>query len=113
MDSDASSVKDSYDVEVDDAAVDGLASTRADRADMHRLGRKQELKRSFRQLSMLSFTVIVQATWEFVLWCVFPCQENDILTAVQLPHARPPGRRAGRARVELRLDCYRLRAHRP
>lgn len=38
-----------------------------DKRDMKRLGRTQSMRRSYRTLSMLSFTVVVQATWEFVL----------------------------------------------
>ena len=38
-----------------------------DEKDMSRMGRKQELIRNFRPLSAFSFTVILQATWEFLL----------------------------------------------
>jgi hypothetical protein len=38
-----------------------------DDRDLQRLGRRPQMKRPFRFVSMLSFTVIVQATWEFVL----------------------------------------------
>ena len=38
-----------------------------DEKDMNRMGRKQELIRNFRPLSAFSFTVILQATWEFLL----------------------------------------------
>lgn len=41
--------------------------TYADRKDMNRLGRPQEFNRNFRALSTLSFTIVVQATWEFIL----------------------------------------------
>lgn len=46
---------------------DALDSTGQDQRDMHRLGRRQEMQRNFRSLSILSFTIVVQATWEFVL----------------------------------------------
>jgi choline transport protein len=57
-------------LEEEESALDITESTGVDRRDMRRLGRKQEMRRSFRSLSMLSFSVIVQATWEFILWCV-------------------------------------------
>lgn len=38
-----------------------------DKRDMQRLGRKQSMRRNFRMLSMLSFTVVVQCTYEFIL----------------------------------------------
>jgi choline transport protein len=34
---------------------------------MQRLGKRQELLRNFRPLSALSFTVLLQATWEYLL----------------------------------------------
>ena len=41
--------------------------TKADRAEMHRMGKKQELRRNYRPLSALAFTVMIQATWEVLL----------------------------------------------
>jgi choline transport protein len=41
--------------------------TRADRADMDRMGKVQELRRNYRPLSALAFTVILQGTWEVLL----------------------------------------------
>lgn len=41
--------------------------TRADHADMSRMGKVQELKRNYRPLSALAFTVILQGTWEVLL----------------------------------------------
>ena len=38
-----------------------------DQSNMDRMGRKQELIRNYRPLSAFSFTVILQATWEFLL----------------------------------------------
>jgi hypothetical protein len=111
MDAEESSVKDAYEFEAD-SAVDELASTRVDRADMKRLGRTQEIRRTFRQLSMLSFAVIVQATWEFVLWCVvsMPLQMHNLMY-VQLSHAWPAGGRTGRSGLELRVDVRWLSTH--
>ena len=56
----------------DDAAtneyVDGIDGyTRRDQRNMQRMGKQQELMRNFRPLSALSFTVLLQATWEFLL----------------------------------------------
>lgn len=53
------------DEDVQDA--DATDSNKFDQRDMQRLGKTQEMKRNFRSLSMLSFVVIVQSTWEFVL----------------------------------------------
>jgi choline transport protein len=36
----------------------------ADRADMYRMGKVQELKRGFRFVSIFSFCTIVMCTWE-------------------------------------------------
>lgn len=41
--------------------------TRADRADMSRMGKTQELRRNYRPLSALAFTVILQGCWEVLL----------------------------------------------
>lgn len=41
--------------------------TRADHADMHRMGKEAELKRNYRPLSALAFTVILQGTWEVLM----------------------------------------------
>ncbi|KAI1083703.1 amino acid/polyamine transporter I [Whalleya microplaca] len=42
-------------------------NTAQDTADMHRLGKNQELKRNFSLISTLGFISIYMATWEFVL----------------------------------------------
>ena len=55
---------------IDTETADGTynhGSTRMDVKDMNRAGRKQELIRNYRPLSALSFTVVLQATWEFLL----------------------------------------------
>lgn len=41
--------------------------TRADHADMSRMGKTQELRRNYRPLSALAFTVILQGCWEVLL----------------------------------------------
>ncbi|MCJ1485518.1 hypothetical protein MMC06_005692 [Schaereria dolodes] len=41
--------------------------TKNDQRDMQRMGKRQELLRNFRPLSALSFTTLLQATWEFLL----------------------------------------------
>lgn len=56
------------DVEVDEEYHDSLRGhTRQDRADMQRMGKVQELKRNYRPLSALAFTVILQGTWEVLM----------------------------------------------
>ncbi|KAF2030742.1 amino acid transporter [Setomelanomma holmii] len=41
--------------------------TRQDRVDMGRMGKVQELRRNYRPLSALAFTVILQGTWEVLM----------------------------------------------
>lgn len=41
--------------------------TKHDKKDMRRMGKTQELRRNFRPLSTLAFTVILQGTWEVLL----------------------------------------------
>jgi hypothetical protein len=48
--------------------IDGIDGyTKRDHRNMTRMGKRQELMRNFRPLSALSFTVLLQATWEFLL----------------------------------------------
>jgi hypothetical protein len=66
---------DSY--ELDSIAEDGISDrlpsplrsgyTRNDRRDMHRMGKNQELMRMFRFLSTVSFTAMIQCSWEYAL----------------------------------------------
>lgn len=41
--------------------------TKYDQKDMYRMGKIQELRRSYRPLSALSFAVVLTAVWEFLL----------------------------------------------
>ena len=41
--------------------------TSFDVRDMSRMGKRQEMRRVFRQFSILSFTTVIMATWEFLL----------------------------------------------
>ncbi|GAB7357408.1 hypothetical protein MBLNU459_g8341t1 [Dothideomycetes sp. NU459] len=41
--------------------------TRVDAREMKRMGKKQELRRNFRTLSTIAFTIILQGTWEVLL----------------------------------------------
>lgn len=45
-------------------AVDTHDATAADRADMFRLGKTQELRRNFRFLTIFGFSMILMCTWE-------------------------------------------------
>jgi choline transport protein len=58
-------------IEDDEPVAGGISNdkgfTKRDQMDMHRLGKRQELLRNFRPLSALSFTVLLQATWEYLL----------------------------------------------
>lgn len=44
-----------------------LEESPQDRNDMSRMGKLQEFKRNFRPLAVLSFSAVLQATWEFIL----------------------------------------------
>jgi hypothetical protein len=52
---------------VDSDAAGILGATRVDKKDMSRMGKKQELIRNFERVSAFSFTVILTATWEYLL----------------------------------------------
>ena len=60
-----------YDEELDSQEYhDSLRGhTKDDRADMARMGKVQELRRNYRPLSALAFTVILQGTWEVLMTC--------------------------------------------
>ncbi|PTD12956.1 putative amino-acid permease [Fusarium culmorum] len=47
--------------------VDDKKGTPADRADMYRLGKMQDLRRNFRFLSIFGFSMILMCSWEFSL----------------------------------------------
>lgn len=47
-----------------------LGDTLEDRKDMQRMGKRQELMRNFQRISAFSFTVILTATWEYLLMLV-------------------------------------------
>ncbi|KAJ5801969.1 uncharacterized protein N7503_004419 [Penicillium pulvis] len=50
-----------------DKVVPDSGATHNDKNDMHRMGKLQEFKRNFRPLAALSFSAVLQATWEFIL----------------------------------------------
>lgn len=52
---------------VDEKLSDPGKVTEHDKFDMTRMGKKQEMRRVFRQFSILSFTCVIMATWEFLL----------------------------------------------
>jgi TRAP-type C4-dicarboxylate transport system substrate-binding protein len=56
-----------YEGQHNDVGILDKGYTLRDRNDMQRLGKKQELIRNFRPLSALAFTVLLQATWEYIL----------------------------------------------
>lgn len=43
------------------------SSTRNDVSDMDRMGKRQELRRNFRFVSIVGFVMVLQSTWESVL----------------------------------------------
>ena len=50
-----------------DEEYKGSDYTHADQQDMHRMGKKQELRRNFRFISILGFVAIAMGTWEVTL----------------------------------------------
>lgn len=56
-----------YTFRLDTDLNDAGKMTENDKFDMTRMGKKQELRRVFRQFSILSFTCVIMATWEFLL----------------------------------------------
>lgn len=52
--------------EISDESSSKYDATR-DRIDMSRLGKKQELKRNFRLLSIFSFMCVAMSCWVFVI----------------------------------------------
>lgn len=58
------------DVNEDIYEVDDMAkqyNDLKDRVDMDRMGKKQELKRNFRLLSIFSFMCVAMSSWVFVI----------------------------------------------
>ncbi|KAE8842000.1 hypothetical protein HRS9139_01297 [Pyrenophora teres f. teres] len=47
--------------------VGAFGGANHDASDMHRIGKKQELRRNFRLVSMIAFVVMLQSTWENTL----------------------------------------------
>lgn len=45
--------------------------TQNDKADMSRMGKEQELRRNYRLVSAIAFTVIIQGTWEVLLTATY------------------------------------------
>ena len=73
---DAESLED--EILFNDVGVADKGFTRKDQREMQRLGKKQELLRNFRPLSAFSFTVLIQASWEFLLmYAVFLLTFNE------------------------------------
>lgn len=54
------------------APVDGTKSSADDSINMRRMGRRQELVRHFRMLSVASFVAIATAAWEIGLFEITP-----------------------------------------
>lgn len=50
------------------ASPDRKSGTAQDKRDMWRIGREQELNRTFNFLSILGFTAVLMCTWEAVLF---------------------------------------------
>lgn len=50
-----------------DSPAGGRVGNTHDRYDMHRMGKKQELRRTFKFVSLIAFISVLQATWESTL----------------------------------------------
>lgn len=59
-----------------DSPGDEYGNTGFDQRDMHRMGKKQELRRGFEFFSIVGFVSILQATWESSLLANFIGLEN-------------------------------------
>ncbi|EEY22506.1 conserved hypothetical protein [Verticillium alfalfae VaMs.102] len=53
--------------DLDGDGIDEKRGNAHDRADMYRMGKKQEMNRNFRFLSIFGFSMILMASWEFSL----------------------------------------------
>ena len=75
------------DFEDDGDAIDDVSGlriegfTKRDQKDMRRMGKNQELMRNFRRLSSFSFTVMLTATWEYILMCAVPFTNDCLVLA--------------------------------
>jgi len=93
-------------------------SSALDRKDMHRLGKPQEFSRNYRALSTLSFTIVVQGTWEFILLFVLPflaprmLRPSAHITCLQINDPRTNKRWTCWPILVLCLDFYRIHTHR-
>lgn len=100
------------DIDIDDDAdprtpyIDGY--TKSDRKDMRRMGKTQELMRNFRRLSAFSFTVMLTATWEYILMYATDDRYGCPLAnpAIQSKLARSRQRRLSGPMVEFLMDVY-------
>ena len=58
----------SMDLDAFETDLDNVGKmTEHDKFDMSRMNKKQEMRRVFRQFSILSFTCVIMGTWEFLL----------------------------------------------
>ena len=59
-------------VDMDEKTVDKTdkSGTTIDQQNMQRLGKKQELRRNFRFISVVGFTAVLMCTWEAILFAV-------------------------------------------
>lgn len=62
--------------EQDETAFKTMKSTRDDIRGMRRMGKDQQLVRTFRQLSITSFVALATATWEIGLFIISPALIN-------------------------------------
>jgi choline transport protein len=61
------SSKEVHQQEAENTVINDLQSTQNDIVDMSRMGKSQELRRTFRYYSTLAFVTVLTATWEFLL----------------------------------------------
>jgi choline transport protein len=51
----------------EDSVVEEKRGTTDDQRDMYRMGKKPELRRNFRFVSIFGYSMVLMATWETVL----------------------------------------------
>ncbi|KAF7591834.1 hypothetical protein BBP40_001031 [Aspergillus hancockii] len=66
----------------DDTAPDDPDGTRYDKGDMSRMGKAQQFKRNIRPLAALSFSAVLQATWEYIMLSDYEGLQNGGLAGL-------------------------------
>ena len=65
-------VQGAYGEDLEEQQGKAMKSTHSDIRGMHRMGKEQQLNRTFRQMSITSFVALATATWEIGLFIISP-----------------------------------------